>query len=112
MRLTTLPAGQQTAYRIIIDEVPDYSPADGTLAVNMVVMKDCLIISAPDVDFGSAAFPSAFTSVSSNIIAVQRTQTPPLQHQSERHERSRQPAADGAGAGRDLTDTVTITLTY
>lgn len=47
------------------------------LAVNMVVMKDCLIISAPDVDFGSAAFPSAFTSVSSNIIAVQRPQNPP-----------------------------------
>ncbi|WES89067.1 hypothetical protein [Dickeya fangzhongdai] len=29
MRLTTPPAGQQTAYRIIIDEVPDYSPAGG-----------------------------------------------------------------------------------
>lgn len=29
MRLTTPPAGQQIAYRIIIDEVPDYSPAGG-----------------------------------------------------------------------------------
>ncbi|WKV50176.1 hypothetical protein [Dickeya fangzhongdai] len=50
-------------------------------------MKDCLIVSALDVDFGSDAFPSACASVSGNIIA---SQVPAGTH----------------------TDTVTITLTY
>ncbi len=33
-RMTSSPTGQQKTYRVIIDEVPDDSPADGTLAVN------------------------------------------------------------------------------
>ncbi|AIR71158.1 Csu type fimbrial protein [Dickeya fangzhongdai] len=57
--------------------VYDTGTRTSTLAVNMVVMKDCLIVSALDVDFGSAAFPSAFASVSGNIIAVQCTKNTP-----------------------------------
>ncbi|QWT41589.1 Csu type fimbrial protein [Dickeya dadantii] len=55
----------------------DTGTRTSTLAVNMVVMKDCSIVSALDVDFGSAALPSAFASVSGNTIIVQCTKNTP-----------------------------------
>lgn len=38
-----------------------------TVTVNMVVTNDCTINSAPDVNFGSAALPANFASVSSSL---------------------------------------------
>ncbi|WP_242449561.1 hypothetical protein [Dickeya fangzhongdai] len=108
MRLTTLPAGQQTAYRIIIDEVPDYSPAGGKYGGDEGLFN----YQRTGCRFRFGRLPFGIHVRQQQHHRRTAHPKPPLQHQSERHERSQQLAADGAGAGRDLTDTVTITLTY
>lgn len=50
---------------------------DGTattvIAVSLTVSNFCYIDSAPDVNFGSAAFPSGFASVTSNSLSIRCT---------------------------------------
>lgn len=38
-----------------------------TIAVTLIVLNDCNILSSPDVNFGSAGLPSQFNSVTSNV---------------------------------------------
>ncbi|MCG2574449.1 spore coat protein U domain-containing protein [Acinetobacter sp. ME22] len=45
----------------------DTGSADSTITVTLVVSNYCYIDSAPDIDFGSAALPNAFTSINSSM---------------------------------------------